>query len=71
MNTRNSYKKFMRYTINMPPVKKLDSIMKGKYLYHVYKYKCICGKTILLETDEKPKKLIKCFDCQNKGEKNV
>jgi len=55
----------------MPPVKKLDTIMKGKYLYHVYKYKCICGKTILLETDEKPKKLIKCFDCQNKGEKNV
>ena len=33
----------------------------------VYRYKCECGKTITLHTDEKPNRLVKCFDCISKG----
>lgn len=31
-----------------------------------YKYQCTCGATIIYETDEKPKRVIKCFECLKK-----
>ena len=37
-----------------------NSLSKTKY-----EYKCNCGAICILETDTKPKKLQKCFKCQN------
>jgi hypothetical protein len=42
----------------MPKVKKLGEFK--------YQYNCTCGKEIILDIGEKPKKLIKCFDCIGK-----
>ena len=28
-----------------------------------YKYNCICGKSVILETTEKVNRLVKCFNC--------
>jgi hypothetical protein len=44
----------------MPKIKKIAPF--------TYIYKCECGKKITLFTDEKPKRLTKCFDCLNKME---
>lgn len=43
----------------MPKVKKRE-LKNGKF---EYKYKCKCGREVTLETDVKPKKLIKCLSC--------
>jgi len=42
---------------------KVKKISDNEYLYN-----CECGKSILLESDEKVEKLSKCFECQNKIE---
>ncbi len=31
---------------------------------YVLEYLCTCGKPMIFECQEKPEKLIKCFDCQ-------
>ena len=31
------------------------------------KYKCACGCEVVYESDEKPKKLEKCWKCQEKN----
>lgn len=33
-----------------------------------YRYMCTCGTVMTLETDEPPKRVYKCFECQIKLE---
>lgn len=38
----------------------------------IYEYKCLCGREIIYEHDikEKPKRLVRCFECQQKFKEN-
>ena len=43
----------------MPKVEKIGA--------NTYRYQCVCGCMITLETDRKPERLTKCWECLNQS----
>jgi len=68
-----NYKAGKEYGFTASEIGRCRNYLKGKKVPKVekisdneYKYDCQCGKTIILVSDVKPDKLIKCFECIKK-----